>query len=181
MAEGFLSDRSERLLDGALAVRSSGTWARPGNPPTEEAVQAAAERGIDISGHTATPLTPELAEWADLIVAMTAEQAEEILEQTPEASSKTFTLKELVALLNGLPALSDPLGREALLERVADAHRLRAGPEPPTMGDLDVADPLGLPVEAYRTAAWEIEELVDALVRGLTGADRPAAVRDRER
>ena len=180
MAEGFLSDRSRRLLDGALAVRSSGTWARPGNPPTAEAVQAAAERGIDIAAHTASPFTPELAAWADLIVAMTAEQAEEIIEQAPEGSSKTFTLKELVGLVNALPSPSGPLGREELLERIAAADELRRGPEPPTMGDLDVADPLGLPVEAYRAAAWEIEELVNALVRGLAGADRSAAARNQE-
>jgi protein-tyrosine phosphatase len=180
IAEGFLSDRSERLLDAALTVRSSGTWARPGSRPTEEAVQAAGERGIDISGHRAKPLTRGLSQWADLIVAMSEEHADEVLEQSPGASSKTFTLKELVGLLNGLPAPSDPPSREALLERIAAANRLRAGSDVSGLGDLDVADPLGLPVEGYRRAAWEIEELIDALVRGLTQADRPAAVGDRE-
>jgi protein-tyrosine phosphatase len=181
MAEGFLKDRSNRLLDGAFTARSSGTWARPGLPPTPEAVEAAAERGVDIAGHRSTPFRPDLAGWADLIVGMTAEHAEEIVAQVPEASSRTFTLKELVGLLNALPPSAGPLSRETLLGRVAEAHRLRAGPEPPMLGDLDVGDPLGLPVEAYQAAAWEIEELVEALVRGLAGADRSAAARDRER
>jgi protein-tyrosine phosphatase len=180
MAEGFLSDRSERLLDGALSVRSSGTWARPGYPAMPEAVEATAERGIDIGSHKAAQFSPDLAGWADLIVTMTAEHGEEVLDQVPGAASKTFTLKEVVGLLNALPSAAGPVSREALLERVAAAHRLRSGVEPPTSGDLDVADPLGLPVETYRATAWEIEELVDALVRGLAGADRSMAAPERE-
>jgi hypothetical protein len=40
-----------------------------------------------------------------------------------------------------------------------------------------VADPLGLSLEAYRAVAWEIESLVDELLKGLAGqfpATRPA-------
>jgi hypothetical protein len=54
------------------------------------------------------------------------------------------------------------------LERIAEAHRLRTespGVHPPD----DVRDPLGMPPDAYREVAAEIEDAVDELVRGLFG------------
>jgi protein-tyrosine-phosphatase len=170
MALGFLTDRSERRLDGALAVRSAGTWARPGSPPTPEAEEAAAERDVDISGHRSTPLSPDLVDWADLVLAMTGEHREEILAAVPGAGSKTFTLKELVALLGALPPVEGPPSREALLARIADAEALRASGQGPVPADEDVVDPIGMTETTYRAVAWELEELTDSLVRGLAGA-----------
>jgi protein-tyrosine phosphatase len=174
MAHGFLLDRSRRLLGGALTVRSAGTWARPGYAATEEAVAAAAERGVDIAEHRSAPFTPDLATWADLVVAMTDEQRDEVLDAAPEAGPRTFTLKELVALLSALPPAEGSASREAMLTRVADAHHLREEGIGPRPADEDVADPLGFGMEAYRATCWEIEELVDATVRGLAGEPVPA-------
>jgi protein-tyrosine phosphatase len=169
MAEGLLQDRSSRLLDGALRVSSSGTWARRGTPPTDEAAAAAEERGVDIRGLSSTPFDPGAAHRADVVVTMTEEHKEEVLERTPDAGPKTFSLKELVSLLRELPSADPSPSREALVRRIADADALRRGPHAPQILDLDVADPLGLSMEAYRAAAWEIEGLVDALVEGLGG------------
>jgi protein-tyrosine-phosphatase len=174
MAHGFLVERSRRLLGGALRVRSAGTWARPGYAATEEAVAAAAERGADIAGHRSASFTPEVAGWADLVLTMTAEQRDEVLEAVPEAGGRTFTLKELVPLLGALPPPDGPASREGMLARLADADRLRADGAGPRPADEDVADPLGLGMEAYRATCWEIEELVDATVRGLVGEPVPA-------
>jgi hypothetical protein len=78
-------------------------------------------------------------------------------------------MKELASLLRELPPADPSVSREALVRRIADTASLRRGPEAPRTLDLDVADPLGLSMEAYRAAAWEIEGLVDALVEGLVG------------
>ncbi|MGH2767323.1 MAG: hypothetical protein ACRDKA_15695, partial [Actinomycetota bacterium] len=102
------------------------------------------------------------------------EQRDEVLDTAPEAAPKAFTLKELVALLGALPPRLGEPDREALVARVADAHRLREEGTGPHPADEDVADPLGLGMEAYRATAWEIEELVDAAVRGLAGEPVPA-------
>jgi protein-tyrosine phosphatase len=169
MAHGFLEERSRRVLGGAVHVRSSGTWAHPGYGATDEAVAVAAERGIDIAEHRTTAFTPDLAEWADVVITMTAEQRAEVLEAAPQVTSKTFTLKELVSILGALPAVEGPPGRESLLARITEADRLRREGAAPRPADEDVADPLGLGLEAYRATAWEIEELVDATVRGLAG------------
>ena len=171
MALGFLADRSGRLLDGALIVRSAGTWARPGSPPTPEAEASVAERGIDISDHRSTPVSSDLIGWADLIITMTAEQRDEVLDITPDAADRTFTLKELVALLGALPPPEVERSRDALLARVDEASALRASGRAPAPADADVVDPIGMSDETYRAVAWELEELTDALVRRLAGAD----------
>lgn len=176
LAQGFLAERSRRLLEGAIAVRSAGTWARPGHPATEEAVLVAQERGVDLAEHRSSPFGTDLAGWADLILTMTAEQRDEVLHEAPQAEPKTFTLKELVAVLGVLPAPAGSPSREGLLQRIAQADRLRREGRAPRATDEDVVDPLAMSMETYRAVCWEIEELVDGLIRGLAGASEPVAV-----
>ena len=169
MAHGLLADRSRRLGEGWLEVRSSGTWARRGSPATPHAVSAAGRIGVDIEAHRSTPFKRELAEWADLVVTMTEEQSAEVLQEAPEAREKTFTIKELVSVLGSLPPIaSTNVTREALQERVAQANRARLdGHESPF--DMDVADPLGLSEVAYFATADELEHLIDDLLQMLAG------------
>jgi protein-tyrosine-phosphatase len=174
MAEGFLRDRSRRLLDGGLEVSSAGTWARLDSPPVPETIEAAAERGVDVAHLRSTPIERQEIERADLIITMAAEHRDEILHIDPEAESKTFTLKELVRLLADLPEPAPNADRDAHLARVAEAHTLRSGPDAPEIRDEDVSDPLGLGLQTYRVKAWEIEENVDALIQGLFGLEGPA-------
>jgi protein-tyrosine-phosphatase len=178
MAHGFLADRSARLFGGAIHVRSAGTWARPGSPPTFDAVRSATDRDVDIGDLRSTPFSPQLAAWADLVVAMTAEQRAEILEQAAEAAEKTFTLKEVVALLEALPEPAGERSRAAILGRIAAANDLRASAGSPSVADDDVADPLGQPPFVFRAVASEIEDLTDRLVEGLLGAAEHAPARE---
>jgi protein-tyrosine phosphatase len=178
MALGFLAERSSRLLGGAIRVRSAGTWARTGSPATHEAEDATAERGVDISGHRSSHFTPAMAAGADLVLTMTAEQRAEVLHSAPEARGRTFTMKELVALLGALPPPPGGQSKEAMVARIAEADRLRATGEGPRPADEDVADPIGLSADTYRAVAWEIEELTDALVHGLAEVTEPVAARD---
>jgi protein-tyrosine phosphatase len=174
MAEGFLRDRSRRVLDGDLDVSSAGTWARLGSSPMPEAIEAAAERGVEVGHLRSTPIEREAIEAADLVLTMAAEHRDEILHIEPEAERKTFTLKELVRLLAALPEPATEAGPDGALGRIAEAHRLRSGPDAPPIRDEDVSDPLGLGFHTYRAKAWEIEEHVDALIRGLFGVEEPA-------
>lgn len=74
------SPLAERLLERAardrgrdgLEVRSAGTFAGRGAPASSGASIVAQRRGLDLSGHRSTPLGPDLVEWADLVVTMTA-------------------------------------------------------------------------------------------------------------
>lgn len=68
MAEGLLRARLEQLGHGS--VTSAGIAALVGRPAEPHAVAALARRGIDISGHRARQLTPELLSAADVVLVM---------------------------------------------------------------------------------------------------------------
>lgn len=72
MAEAIARKRVEDLGWRQVAVGSAGVGALHGSPASEGAVRVAAERGLDLSDHTATYLTSEVAESADLILTMSA-------------------------------------------------------------------------------------------------------------
>jgi protein-tyrosine phosphatase len=182
MAEGLFRALLLRRGIGA-AVSSAGTSVqvgRPGEdagdraggpagwPAEDDAVRAAAERGADISGHRARGLERHHIEDADLIVCMAAPHIEEVIGLSPEAGSRTFGLKELVLFLEDLPPV-EALPEMGQRVRAADALRRNAPWRDP--GDLDVADPLGMPLDLFRAVAWDIEEWSGRLATGLFGAE----------
>ena len=167
-----MADRSRQLLGGDVRIRSAGIAA--GRYLSPETVETIRERGLDARGLRPTQLTASMLRDADLVVTMTSDHAEEVLDVAPDVAEKTFTLKELSGLLGSMPELDLSTERERVLARIAEAHRLRtlslAGPPE------DVRDPLGLPMDVYREVATEIEAGVDDLVRGLFGVqDRAEA------
>lgn len=168
MAEGLLRSALERRLgDGAPPVGSAGTIARDGAPAMPEAVEAVAELGVDVSGHSARRLRPEDIRDAVLIVVMAAEHREDVQALVPEAEARTFTLKELVRLTEtaGARPVDTTPSDGGLRRAVADAHRRRAGS--PAIPDEDVMDPLGLSLQGYRAVASELEDLCERLASGL--------------
>jgi len=83
--------------------------------------------------------------------------------------ARTFTLPELVGLLDGLPGAplpTDPIERSLMRIRQAHASRppdFRKGPQP------ELGDPLGLTLQAQRKIAAELAALVRTLADGLFG------------
>lgn len=181
LAEGFLRAAFEgRLGVSAPAVSSAGTAGWEGSPAMPESVAAAAERGVDISGHRGRALTREHVDDADLIVAMAAEHRDAVARSVPDAEGRTFTLKELVRLLDELrdADTSEPQP-EALAARLAEADRLRRRGFEGNPHDEDVVDPLGMPIDSYRAVAWELGEWSRRLADGLFGlAPAEAAAKD---
>lgn len=172
MAEGFLGNALERRLgEAAPLVSSAGVIGRDGQTAVPEAVRAGAERGADISSHVVRRLLPEHVESADLVLGMAAEHRDEIMRAVPAAAPKTFTLKQLVRLLDALPASGegDPQPEARLVSRVAEADRLRRSDFEGNPHDEDVVDPLGMSFESFRAVAWEIDEWCERLVDGLFG------------
>ncbi len=70
MAAAVARDAVARRGWRHVAVRSAGLSALTGTPAAENAVRVVGERGLDLSGHEARALTPELVEWADLVLGM---------------------------------------------------------------------------------------------------------------
>jgi protein-tyrosine phosphatase len=171
LAEGFLRGVLEaRFGASAPTVSSAGTAGWEGAPAMPESVAAAEERGVDISGHRGRELVREHVDDADLIVGMAAEHRDAVMRSVPNAAGTTFTLKELVRLLDALPD-ADPSApaSEALVERVAEADRLRRSGFEGNRHDQDVVDPLGMPLDSYRAVAWELDEWSRRLADGLFG------------
>ena len=167
IAEGFLRAAFEaRMGSDAPEVASAGTMGWTGSGADPRSVEAAAERGIDISGHRAREVSDEDVARATLIVAMSPEHAQAF---GRGGRSRTFTLKELVRLLEALPGGEDETGR-ALAERVAAADELRRGGFEGDPADEVIVDPLGMPLDGFRAVAAELDEWCSRLVDGLVGS-----------
>jgi protein-tyrosine-phosphatase len=180
MAEGFLRlELQNRGIDG-IRIESSGLSGWEGSGATPEAVEALTEYGLDISGHGARRLTRNMAEQADLIVAMSAEHRQGVSSLVPSAAGRTFTIKELVYLLESFPV--EPVqGSPArqLKASVDAASAIREGAPELELLDEDIADPLGLGIESFRATAWELEGLARRLADGLfPGVGRTAVTEE---
>jgi len=70
LAEAIARQRLAVLGWAHVEVRSAGSAAGEGLPPSQGAVAAAERHGLDVSGHRSATLSPELVEWADLILTM---------------------------------------------------------------------------------------------------------------
>jgi protein-tyrosine phosphatase len=170
IAEGLLRDAlGQRFGDRAPHVSSAGTAGWEGEGAVRESIVAASERGTDISGHVARRVTGTMVEHATLIVAMAGEHRDAISRFDLDTAHKTFTLKELVRLLEDLQPPEASTEPAPLAERVAAAEAVRRGGFAGNPHDEDVVDPLGMPMESFRAIAWELDEWVGRLVDGLYG------------
>ena len=112
MAEGLLKDRAGKMgLSDRVAIRSAGTWARPGCAASDNGVLVAEEDGIDIAEHRSHPVTRELVEGSDLILVMTPEHRTEILANHPGVEEKVHVLTRFADPENGShDGVEDPVG-----------------------------------------------------------------------
>ncbi len=142
MAEALLR---EKLKDTGLDIKvwSAGTAAFREDKASGHAVRVMADRGIDLSAHRARTLDPGMIDEADLILTMTRDHRQAIVNMAPRAAEKVFTLKEYVY----------GQGDE-------DNEKVETA---------DISDPFGGPVEYYEVCARELEEAIDRLVLKLKG------------
>jgi protein-tyrosine phosphatase len=183
MAEAFIRHELEQRGIAGIAVESSGVAGWEDSPPTSEAAEALREFGLDASGHRARRLRRAMIESADLVVGLASEHRDAVDEMVPEAAARTFTMKELVYLLETARPGSDGGDPDRTLRTsVRSAERVRASDPESRLLDEDVGDPLGLGIEAYRATAWEIEGLSRRMVDGLfPDASGARAVREDQR
>jgi protein-tyrosine phosphatase len=178
MAEGLLRHHLLARGVGDVRVASAGVSGWDGSPASAEGVEALSERGVDISSHLARRLGRRMIDSADLVVAMAAEHREGVARMAPSAGPRTFTLKELVRLLDDVRMPPRGATSEELIREAAElANTRRAGGEEGAPLDEDIADPLGLSLPAYRATAWELNGLVERLVEEVfgEGAERGGA------
>ena len=164
MAEGLfrIGLRNRRCTE--VEVASAGTWAYVGSSATPEAVEVVGQRGADITGHRSRPLSKDDVDAADLVIVMTSVHKKEILDVAPAARDKMFLIKEL-AEIRPRPRLGG--GVSVLWE----------GQRPAWRRELDLDDPIGLPLGAYKRCARLIHEGTELLANFLCGPPLPADVR----
>ena len=108
MAEGLLRHLLvQEGLDSRYTVASAGTWGVDGYPASEHAVTVMAERGADISAHTARTITGRHVSEADLILVMTGGHLHQLESTWPQYRWKMHRLSEMVGKRKDV---SDPYG-----------------------------------------------------------------------
>ena len=118
-----------------------------------------AEQGIDLSGHCSTQISPELVADSDLVFGMGRRHAREVVLLDPVSWDHTFTLKDFVRR-------GEMVGRrrpdEALVSWLGRLHHGRQRTDlVGSSADDDVPDPIGGPLDGYRSTARELAVLVD--------------------
>lgn len=121
-------------------------------------VRAMARRGVDISAHRSRQLTPELVDWANLVITMERAHLMSLAEFSPTVVHRAFPLREL----DSLASLIGP--RRADETMLGWSTRAAAARLPGAVlhygTDDDVVDPMGKGTRAFRRTADELEELI---------------------
>ncbi len=110
MAEGALQVLLEKQRQGRFEILSAGTGAATGFPATEYAIEASKIWSCDLSRHLSQPVTEELIENADLILAMTPSHLRDLLRVRPDAKDKYFLLKNFPDPSPDGDGVEDPIG-----------------------------------------------------------------------
>ena len=146
-----------------VAVSSAGARGLEGEPMHPLAVQALRERGAAPGGFVARQLRPEWVGAADLTLTADRWHRDLLLDHVPDAFGRLFTLRECAWLLAGSPVTG--VGDVSSLARVADDRRRTAGRAVPN--DLDLGDPVGRDIQAFRDCLDSISAAVSLLVQAL--------------
>ncbi|MTI83582.1 MAG: low molecular weight protein arginine phosphatase [Firmicutes bacterium] len=105
LAENILQQMDTSELE--IEIASAGTTALPGMPAAENAIKVLSSMGIDLKGHSASLLTPEDVQSADLILTMTGMHRRQVRSMVPGCENKIFTLAEYARVGADVP---DPIG-----------------------------------------------------------------------
>lgn len=154
MAAGIFRELlRRRQLAGGVEVRTAGlVVAYDGEGASPHAGQALAERGIDLGPHQARQLTLDDIDWAQVILTMGAAHKAQVLRMAPWAADRTFVLREYTTG-----------------ESPGDGGEMS-----PWCCNLDVPDPIGRGLDAYRAVASLLEKELARLVELIAGEEASA-------
>jgi len=90
-------------------VKSAGVAAFPGGDATSHVKSLLQEKGIEMN-HSSQMVTPELLDWADIVLTMTEGHKALLMDHFPEKADYIFTLKEYVNQSAADVNVMDPYG-----------------------------------------------------------------------
>nr|WP_281363420.1 low molecular weight protein arginine phosphatase [Paenibacillus lemnae] len=175
MAEGMLRKLAAgRNID--VEVRSAGVAAVDGMSISRHAESVLRDQMVDGS-FASKPLSRELVQWADLVLALTQSHKQYAIRQFPEAADKVHTLKEYVE--NDEQVIRDVQELDRLYVAMELARSLGSDVEHgdrerlielrQRMPSYDISDPFGGSLEDYEATAAEIRTALFRLLDKLEG------------
>jgi protein-tyrosine phosphatase len=165
MAEALL--RHHLAAVGLPAVvASAGTLGWNSAGPTDHTLTALSERGVELEGHISRRMNAGLLAPATLVIAMTNDHMDAVLNHHRESAGRTFVLGQLVRL----GERHGPRGRQSIAEWLQGVDQLRSQRRRALPAD-EIRDPLGEPLDAYQALASQLDDLTARLARLLVGSD----------
>lgn len=135
----------------AVSAASAGVRALVARPMHDDAARVLEDLGGDPSGFSARQLTSRIASNADLILTMTRQHRDAVLEMSPRALRRTFTLGEAARLVTDCAAQS--------LSDLADLRPRLSGVDIP-----DIADPIGHGADVFAEVGLTIARLLPPVI-----------------
>jgi len=129
MAEGLLKKYLKELGKGGIEVGSAGVHAIDGIGPTKETIEVMKKEGVDVSVFKSRALTNELIKRSDIVLVMAGHHMDDIITRMPDAAPKTHILKQFGVEFETRPC-----------------------------DELDVADPIGRPLDFYEEVLSKIKK-----------------------
>jgi protein-tyrosine phosphatase len=149
-----------------VTVRSAGTLDVGALPALREAVSAADQLGVDLTGHRSQALHRVALSSADLVLGFEPSHLTAAVADAHADASRCFLLGELVALL---PEEAPVLASVAHARAAVAAASSRRVLDRMDLSALVIGDPLGKPAKVMQRTAVDIDRLVRQVVRGLFG------------
>ena len=168
----LLRDGLQWARPGAFEVTSAGTHALVGRPMDPASAARLAAKGITDEGFRARLLTHQLLRDQAVVLVMASEHKDVVIDETPAAHRRTFTVRELAHVLEDVGSrhdwaalleeagADDVVSRWRALPQVVAAHRRRM-----SRADRDVSDPYTRGEAAFDLMTREIDPAVRTIVR----------------
>ena len=154
-----------KYAPGWVTVASAGTLGIEGVSPPADLVSVAGGRDLDLSASLSRPIKGAGAGEADLVIGMTLDHVAAAVVNGGADATKTFTLAELVRLLES-DELEAPRTEAEATQLVEQLHALRTESKS-FVPDEDIEDPIGRPKRAYEEMADKLDELIARFARAL--------------
>ena len=169
MAEQMLKKTLSELGVAGVEVESAGTWAMVGENIPKPGQDAMIEAGLQPMPHRARQLDPDLLRGANLVLTATEDHRAEVVRTLVRANRYTFTIREFTRLAEFVEHPDGTEFRTAQASSLDEKLQLVASARGyvEDMSDIDLDDPYGLDLDAYRATRDRLADDIKVLARWL--------------